>query len=98
MGGLDGLGVAGRGVAAAAEDAGLGRVGLGGEAAVEPVHGHGVVVPHAEDEDHLLESLAHGRHAAEGAVVVVVAEGGLLLLAEAVVDVVDGVDAVNLDC
>lgn len=97
VGGLDSLGKAGLGVTATTEDTGLGGVSLRGVGAVEPVHGDCVVVPHAENEDHLLQGLAHSGHAAQGGEVVVVAEGGLLLLAEAVVDVADGVDALNLD-
>ena len=97
MVGLDGGGLTGCGVAAATEDAGLGAVGIRGVGAVEPVHGDRVVVPHAEDEDHLLQGLAHGGHAAQGGEVVVVAEDGLLLLAEAVVNVADGVDTLDFN-
>jgi len=121
--GLDGLGVACLRVAAATGNTRLGGVGIGGEVAVEPVHGNGTVawllgrtllmdtekcaesgrsdlliVPHAEDQNHLLQRLAHGSQAADGGEVVVVAEDGLLLLAEVIADVVDGIDALDGDC
>jgi len=95
---LDRLRQAGSRVAAAALDAGLARVRVGGEVAVQPVHGDGVVVPDREDEHHALERLAHGRHAADGGEVVGVAKRRLLLLAVVVADVVDRVDALDLDC
>lgn len=78
-------------------DSGLRRVGVGGEVAIEPVHRHSRVIPNRQDEDHLGQGLAHRRIAPEGGkVVVVIQEKRFLLLAEVVIDVVDGIDAVKI--
>lgn len=95
---LDRLGITGRGITATTSDTGSGGVAIGRVVAVEPVHGHGMVIPDGKHEHHLLELVAHLGHSANGLEVVVVAEDGLLLGAEVVVDVVYGVDTVDLDC
>lgn len=87
------LRVAGGRVAPTPGNTGLGRIGVDGVVAVEPVHADVVVVPDAQDQDHLLELLAHLGQPPYGGEVVVVPEGRLLLRAELVRDVVDRVDA-----
>lgn len=68
-------------------NSGLAGVSSGGVAGVEPEHVDGVVVPERHDEDVAAgERSTHAVEAAEGGEGVVVAEGGLLVLAEAVGD------------
>lgn len=94
---LDRLRIARRGIAPAPRNTRLGGIPLDGVVAVEPVHGHGVIVPHAQHQHHLLQLLAHLGQPANGGEVVVVPEDGLLLRAEGVRDVVDGVDPLDGD-
>lgn len=64
-------------------------IGISGEGRVEPVHVDVVVVPQRHDEDHALcESIAHALNATLSSEVVGVAEDGLLVLAEVIVDCV----------
>lgn len=87
--GLDSGGDTGGRGASTASNTGAGGIGADGVVAVEPLHVGGVVVPDGEREDH---SAAHGvTHTSETTVlseVVGVAEGGLLLSAEVVGDLV----------
>lgn len=62
------------------------------ECAVEPVHGHGGIIPDGQDEHHLLQLLSHLGQTALGLEVVGVVEGSLLLCAEVFGDAVGGVD------
>ena len=89
--GLEVLRLAGGGRAGTARDSGLAWVGVGGVGGVEPQHVDRVVVPERHDEDVAAgERRAHGVEAAELREGVVVAEGGLLVLAEGVGDGVAG--------
>lgn len=91
MSGLDGRREAGGGIASATNATKAG--GTRGVGAVEPVHGHGSVVPDGQDEHHVLKGLAHLGESTLGLEVVGVVEGRLLLRAEAVGDAVGRVDA-----
>lgn len=54
-----------------------------------------MIIPDTQHQDHLLERLAHGSHATQGAKVVVVPKRRLLLDTKLVADVVDRIHTLN---
>lgn len=60
---------------------------------IQPIHPNRRIIPDRQHQHHPLQALAHGRHPAQRGKVVVVGERRLLLRAELVGNVADGVDA-----